>query len=30
VLSSDADHMAMVKAEECLTGVLSFIHQIRA
>src|SRR6185295_9240557 len=26
VLSSDAYHVAVVKAEECVTGVLSFIH----
>jgi len=30
VLSSDAYHVAVVKAEECVTGVLSFIHETRA
>ena len=30
VLASDAYHVAVVKADECVTGVMAFIEETRA
>jgi hypothetical protein len=30
VLASDAYHVAVVKSDECVTGVMAFIEEMRA